>query len=174
MYDVYFVDGCEEREQYLNLIRILFACCDTYSFIYFKYRENEKTSFSTKKIQKMLSKYKIQSRRASRWPLTVTSNDQGHIYRFVTYRIDHSDMEVLSAFELPNSLWEWDYPESPMDLCFYRNGRVFFASCAHEQMNELYLNSEGDTLSAADFESIGLKLYHLRKIPEEKLFLLQS
>ena len=87
----------------------------------------------------------------------------------VTYSIP-KDFTFVDVFDMVNTLWDWDYPEYPMDPCFYRNGKVFFATCTHERINELYLNSEGDSLSARDFESIGLKLIYQGRISEEQLF----
>ena len=171
-YDVYYVDGCEEREIYQKMIGIATAFCDTMSFIYFKYKQNESCSESIKGIKKALLKYKIESKKVTKWPLTETK-DFGHIYYMVTYNIPHDLPESFTfsdTLEMVNSLWDWNYPEYPMDPCFYRNGLVFFASCTHEKMNELYLHSEGDTLSKKDYESIGLKLTYLRSVQEDQLF----
>ena len=171
-YDVYYVDGCENREQYQKMIAIATSFCDTISFIYFKYMHNECSSESTKAIKKALQKYKIGSKKVTAWPLTET-RDYGHIYNLVTYNIPHDLPKTFifsDALEAVNTLWDWSYPEYPMDPCFYRNGLVFFASCTHEQMNELYLRSEGDYLSKKDFESMGLKLTYLRSVSEDQLF----
>lgn len=171
-YNVYYVDGCENRELYQKMIAIATSFCDTMSFIYFKYKQNERSSESTKAIKKALLKYKIESNKVNRWPLTETK-DFGHIYNMVTYNIPFDLPEAFTfsdILEMVNSLWDWNYPEYPMDPCFYRNGLVFFASCTHEKMNELYLHSEGDSLSITDFESMGLKLTYLRSVSEDQLF----
>lgn len=171
-YDVYYVDGCENREIYQNMIAIATAFCDTMSLVYFKYKQNEKSSESTKAIKKALGKYKKKSKSVTEWPLTET-RDFGHIYNMVTYNIPHDLPETFifsDALEMVNTLWDWTYPEYPMDPCFYRNGLIFFASSTHEQMNELYLRSDGDYLSVNDFESAGLHLTYLRTVSEEEIF----
>lgn len=170
MFNAYYVEGCDNRELYKKLIGVLLACCDSYSLIYFKYRECEKLSKSTDTIKRALEKYKIESRKTLQWPLTKTLNEQNHIYRMVVYKIVPLDFSVLSVLCSVNTLWDWGYPDYPMDLCFYRKGLVHFASCTHERMNELYLNADGDSLSTKDFESIGLKLRFLRHIDEGKMF----
>jgi hypothetical protein len=171
-YDVYYMDGCENREIYQKMIRIATTFCDTMSFIYFKNKQNERSSESAKAVKKHLSKYKIKSKNVSVWPLTETL-DRNHIYNMVTYSIPRFAPDAFSVdnvFGMVNTLWDWQYPEYPMDPSFYRNGVIFFATCTHEEMNELYLRSDGDSLSVKDFESVGLKLTYLRSVPEERLF----
>lgn len=173
-YDVYYVEGCQDRELYQKMIRIAITMCDTLSLIYFKYKHNEKTTETAKSIKSALRKYAIKSEKVFQWPLTET-RDYNHIYNMVTYTIPRdfnveSVFDIVSVFDMVQTLWDWDYPEYPMDPCFYRNGKVFFATCTHEHINELYLNSEGDYFSVKDIESIGVKLYHQGRIPEEQLF----
>lgn len=168
-YNVYYVEGCDNRERYQKMIGIAIALCDTLSLIYFKYSYREKYSESVAAIKRTLKKYAIGSDRVSEWPLTEVRDVQNHIYNMVTYGIPR-DFTFDLVFERINNLWDWDYPEHPMDPCFYRNGVVFFASSAHEQMNELYLRADGDSLSVNDFESVGLKLTYLRTVSEEEMF----
>ena len=172
-YDVFYVDGCEKQAQFQSLLRILLAYADNFSLIYFKYHENDKTPETTKIMKKRLSKFAVDSRLVTYWPLTWTRNYQNHIYRMVTYRIGQSVEDILTVFESLDSLWNLDYPQYPMDLCFYRNGRVLFASCTHEEINELYLCQE-DPLSKKDILQIGLELYYRRAMSEKELFLLPS
>ena len=167
-YDVYYVEGCEDRELYQAMIGFAIALCDTLSLVYFKYKHNEKSSESVKAIKRALRKYAIKSENVLEWPLTET-RDTNHIYNMVIYSIP-KDFTFVDVFDMVNTLWDWDYPEYPMDPCFYRNGKVFFATCTHERINELYLNSEGDSLSARDFEIIGLKLIYQGSVSEEQLF----
>ena len=176
-YDVYYVDGCEDPERFHTFLGILQILGDAFSLIDFKYRQNEKTSETAKAVKKGLARYQVSSRKVSHWPLTET-RDENHIYRMRTYRYSPLDInesfKILDVLETVGCLWDWDYPAYPMDLCFYRDGRVLFASCAHERLNELYLRHNGDTLSVMDLESIGLKLEFLRRVPEEALFRLPA
>ena len=107
----------------------------------------------------------------TRWPGTITM-DFRHIYNLRVYRINKTNpksvFDILDALETAGSLWDWDYPEYPMDLCFYNNGFAWFASSAHEQWNALYADEPAGI--AADLESIGLQVSQDGDIAEGELF----
>lgn len=52
-YDVYFVEGCEDRELYQKMIGIAMPFCDTMSLVYIKNKQNDKSPDSTKAIKKV-------------------------------------------------------------------------------------------------------------------------
>lgn len=68
------------------------------------------------------------------WPNTQTF-DTRHIYNMAFY---YAKMECLDILCQVDRLYEWDYPEAPMDLCFYRDGYCWFAVTAHEGFSYLY------------------------------------
>ena len=85
-----------------------------------------------------MKKFKIYSIFTQRWPNTETW-DQTHSYKFVLY---NSDIRCLDILTTVKDIYGWDYPNAPMDLCFYKNGYCWMAITAHEQMAYLYTDSK--------------------------------
>ena len=167
-YKSYYVDGCESKKISHLFLRAILANSDAFSLIYFKFRENEKFSKGVSGMKKRLAPYKIDSRDVTEWPGTkLLSNEQNHIYRMETYQVD---MDVLPVLEEVDTIWDWDYPDYPMDPCFYKNGYVWFAVTAHEHANTLYLRDSENFPLAADLESIGVSLIPGRKVEQSALF----
>lgn len=152
----YYVDGLEKPEISHRLFRVLVSYSDTFSLIYFRYKQNERPSKTTSTIKKELGPFQLNTRITLEWPGTkILGNQQGHIYRMVTYR---SCFEVIPVLEKVNSLWDWDYPMYPMDPCFYKDGVAWFSSSTHEHWNKLCLWDDENYPLAADLESIGVIL----------------
>lgn len=167
-YNRYFVEGCEQKDISRSFIRILLACSDAFSLIYFRYKENEKQKKSTLKIKKKFAPYKLCSKEVTEWPGTkLYGNEQGHIYQMETYSID---MAMLPVFDSVDTIWDWDYPQFPMDPCFYRNGYAWFSISTHEHDNSLYLREDESVPSVLDLESFGLKLIPQGEVKESELF----
>lgn len=167
-YSSYYVDGCEDKKISHLFLRAILANSDAFSLVYFKYRENEKFSKGVSGMKKRLAPYKIDSRNVTEWPGTkILSNERNHFYRMETYRVD---MDVLPALEEVDTIWDWDYPDYPMDPCFYKNGFVWFTVTAHEHLNTLYLKDSENFPLATDLESIGVSLIPRRKVGQAELF----
>ncbi len=155
MQAIYYVDGCENKDVFQMFMKVLIGCSDSFSLIYFRYKENEKPKRGVSKIKKGLLPYRISSKKVDAWPGTkILENKQGHIYQMETYVADPNQIPIM---EQVDTLWDWSYPRFPMDPCFYRDGHVWFLSTTHENINKLYLE-ENSFPSADDLESIGLKL----------------
>ncbi len=170
-YDAYFVEGLEDSEKWRGFLCCILASCDAFSLIFFKYRQNEKCSLPTTEVRKRLARFKLDSRIVNEWPSTQVQNEQKHIYRMNTYR---SDNGVIPVFEQVGALWNWDYPDNPMDPCFYKNGVVRFASSSHEQWNELYLVPKRDDWMLGNLEDLGISLVPTGKKDESQLFRLET
>ena len=169
-YNRYFAEGLDNPEVYHSFLSLLFAYSDAFSLIYFKPRENGKTTETTREIKKRLSPFQISSEKVSQWPGTITMNQSGHVYRMITYKIDYSKIfNIVDVLEQVNTLYDWNYPTYPEDLCFYKDGYAVFWSIVHEHMNELYLK-EDSFPGIYDFESIGAKLISRGKVAETDLF----
>ena len=110
---------------------------ESFSLIYFRYRENEKMKQKTRIIFSNLKKFKIYSKSTQKWPNTETQ-DTSHIYKFVLYR---ADIECLDILMQVTDIYGWDYPDAPMDLCFYREGYCWLSITAHEYMAYLYTDN---------------------------------
>ena len=139
-YEVYYLEGLEDKTIWNKLTGMLFAFSDTFSLITFKYHQNEKASPTTTKILKEVSRYRIGSRIVKKWPSTEILGDQKHIYRMNLFRIDLNGIDKLfSVFEQVGTLWDWDYPDYPMDPCFYKNGYAWFSVSTHEHECQVFL-----------------------------------
>lgn len=133
----YYIEEFEDKIVYTNFIRYMLAHSDTFSFVYFKYKDSEPTKKTTAEIKKLLLPYKIYAENVSRWPGTVTLNEFQHIYRLVMYK---AVSQAETALSKADAIYDWDYPKYPMDLCFYRDGYAWFATSSHENWNALYTN----------------------------------
>ena len=151
----YFLGEFKEFEHYKNFIEYMLLHSDTFSVIYFRYRENEPLKRRTKLIRDQLKPYMLFNKNVMEWPGTITWNENHHIYRFVLYR---AELECLDTLLLVENLYEWDYPYAPMDLCFYRDGYCWMSVTAHEGYADLYTNDEQEVET---LESLGayLELY---------------
>lgn len=65
------------------------------------------------------------------------------------------------------SIFEWDDPQFPMDLCFFRNGYAWFAASSHERWDALYLD---DRSIRDDLIALRAKLTRGDDIDERNLF----
>lgn len=46
--------------------------------------------------------------------------------------------DTIGFFMVSQGLFQWKYPELPEDLCFYRKGKCFLRTVAHENICEIY------------------------------------
>ena len=165
----YSVEGCERKTLYPLLVRFIGAYSTHFSLVYFRYKEEERVRFSVKQIQKKLQPYMVSSVRTNNMPSMITMNDNNHIYEFTLYK---STQETGRILETVHSLWSWDYPKYPMDLCFYRNGYAWFVSSAHEKDCYLYAGKEDKMLD--DLESLGFRLTPCGEVEQASLFSIQG
>lgn len=164
----YYIEEFENKEKYRQFIDYMLTHSDTFSLVYFKYRESEKTTKQTKEIQNILKPYKIFAVNGNQWPSTVTLNEFDHIYKITLYS---ANINTKSALLKANGIFDWDYPDFPMDLCFYKDGYAWFASSAHEHYANLILN---DNKTKNELNDLGINLHYQREIDESKLFSEQS
>ena len=166
-YNSYYVDGCEKEEITHRFLRVILSYSDTFSLIFFRYRENEKLSKTAAVIKKKLAPYKIYSQDVVQWPGTITRNEQGHIYRMIFYR---AVIDVLPTLEKVATLWDWDYPHYPMDPCFYKKEYAWFSVSTHEHWNELLLREDPAFPLASDLESIGVTLFPGKTVTPSEIY----
>ena len=147
----FFVEDFKNTSEYENFVNYMLMHSDFFTLVYFRYRENEKMRQSTKIIYNSLKKYKLHSEYTKRWPNTETKDDE-HIYKIVFYRSDPACQNILIRVK---DLLSWDYPNAPMDLCFYKNGYCWLAVTAHERFACLYVDNDTEI---KELESIGTEL----------------
>ena len=131
----YYLAEFKSKERYAKFIEYMLKHSDFFSVIYFRYNEREPLKRSVKQIRDELRKYKIYSKNTKEWPGTVT-RDEKHIYRIAYYR---SDMKCLETLVRVGGLFNWDYPNAPMDLCFYRDNYCCLKNTAHEYSASMYI-----------------------------------
>lgn len=141
----------KNKKQYRQFIKYMLLHSDFYSMIYFKHRENEPLKRNAKKLRDSLKKYEIYSENTKEWANTTTI-DERNIYNIVFY---YSKIECLNILAQIGEIYAWDYPNAPMDLCFYKNGYCWLSITAHEEMAYLYTDDEKEI---KELESIGAKL----------------
>lgn len=135
----YYVAKLDTSCMYLKFIEYMLKKSSAFSLVYFRYNSSEKLKKTTRTLKNNLAPYKLFEKNVLAWPSMITLNRGGHIYRLAMYKATNEVGGILSAV---NSLWDWDYPALPMDLCFYRNGYAWFAASSHERWNSLYVNDE--------------------------------
>ncbi len=52
-----------------------------------------------------------------------------------------SNEELLPFLTKINNLYDWMYPDAPMDICFYSKGKVYMRTVAHEHICDIYTSS---------------------------------
>ena len=148
----YFINEFKNREDYINFIKYFVQNSDAFSFVYFKYTKNERVKESVKNIKKLLQPYKIYSKTSNEWPGTVTLNYNNHIYTLCLYRSDERVVDVLSTV---NDIFDWDYPNYPMDLSFFKDGYAWLTTCSHEYFCILYTDNRS---IVTDLKELGVDI----------------
>ena len=63
-------------------------------------------------------------------------------------------MKCLETLVRVGGLFNWDYPNAPMDLCFYKDNYCCLLNTAHEGYSKMYIEEK----EAAFLESMGINL----------------
>lgn len=165
---VYYVDEPKCHDSYLCLIKHLVTSCDYFSLVYFSHDPDEPMSATTSHIANQLQCYEVASFFSNSWPLTTTLNQNNHIYRVIIYRCDKNVVPILAK---QPGIYAWDYPDAPMDLCFYKNRLCMFASSAHEK--DAYLFTDDSTFVDL-IHNAGIDVFYHRETDQNKVFSFDS
>ena len=160
----WYVEGAEQREAYLRFAAYMLNESDAFSLVYFRYSESEALKKSARRVKNLLEPLKIYAQNVNEWPSMITLNENSHIYRLTVYR---AEPEAMEALKQADSLWDWDYPVLPMDLCFYKEGYAWFAASSHEEWNSLYTDDEQ---VIERLRAMGLTVLQEKDMDEAKLF----
>ncbi|MDG3044715.1 hypothetical protein OE903_15155 [Bacillus sp. B6(2022)] len=87
----------------------------------------------------------------SEWASTMLLNNTAKVYYYYT---DENAKSILKEFA--NSLYDWEQPNLPEDLSFFKNGEDWLVTSSHEE--ESYIDTENDT-----------ELQRILSIPELKV-----
>ena len=160
----YYIEGCDTKDYYKKFIRFMMSYSESFSCVYFKYNDKERLKKTVSIIKERLEPYKLYSEKTSQLPSMETTNENGHIYELTVYR---SCVQAVSILEEVGSLWKWDYPRYPMDLCFFRAGYAWFVSSAHEEYGILYT----DDLGIINYLcNLGIKLKKGNAVKDDELY----
>lgn len=160
----YYVAGLDNPSTYLKFIEYMWQRSSTFSLVYFRYNSSEKMKKTCRSIKTQLEPYKNFEKNVLKWPSMETRNDNNHIYRLAMYK---STIDTKNVLAQVSSLWDWDYPMFPMDLCFYRNGYAWFAASSHETWNALYVD---DKNTAAEMRALGFELTDEEEVSDTNIF----
>ena len=60
----------------------------------------------------------------------------GQIFQYTTNKyLLRLDVDLLNILKAKNSLYDWDYPNSPVDLSFLHNGRCILQTITHKSIH---------------------------------------
>lgn len=164
----YYVAGLDDSSAYCKFIEYMWSRSSAFSLVYFRYNSSEKMKKTCRSVKTQLEPYKIFEKNVLKWPSMETLNANTHIYRLAMYR---STAEAKNVLLQAGSLWDWDYPLLPMDLCFYRDGYAWFAASSHETWNALYID---DKSIAAEMKALGFELTDEEDVRDGNIFYEES
>lgn len=148
----YCLDNFTTASDYANFIKYMLSKSDYFSLIDFRYKKNEPLKNKSKRIFELLKNNKIGAQYATKWPGTEIA-DKDHFYKIVFYK---SNIEAHKALTIVDNIFEWYYPNAPMDLCFYRQGYCWYESIAHETEAYLYVD---DVTEITEIEKLNLNIW---------------
>ena len=121
-------------EVYNKLIDLAFESCDMFHIVIRKdMMSNVKKGL--KYYQPILNKLEpslIERKEESEWASTKLSKSTAFVYY---YRTTIEAKDVLK--ELSASLYGWVSPHLPEDLAFFKKGKLWLASSAHEEWSDI-------------------------------------
>lgn len=109
---------------YNELLQKAKSECDSFSLVWraeFKFNENAKS------VENSLKPYLLKEQLVKEWPGTQLLKADALLR---TYLVNAASMEIL---KMTGDIYKWLSPDYPEDLAFYKKGKVWFASIAHEK-----------------------------------------
>ncbi|MCT1905452.1 MULTISPECIES: stage III sporulation protein AH [Oceanobacillus] len=124
---------------YQDLIDVCFDICDQFHLVLRKDMGPLK-SFDT--FLKTIDSALITMKEESEWASTILGDGQtAKVYYYHTK--DEKVKRIIK--EKVTSLYEWEMPEHPEDLSFFKNGEVWLATTSHEEECYIFPGSEEET-----------------------------
>lgn len=148
----YWLEDFNNKENYLQFVEYMVEKSDAFSLVYFRYHKSEKIKSNVKEIKTLLRPFLIKSWYGTKWASMETLNEKNHLYQIATYR---SERETSKALGKARCIFDWDYPNYPMDLCFFKNGTAWFSSSSHERTAYLYTENQQ---AIKELEDLGAKI----------------
>lgn len=167
----YFYYGCElTGNSYQEFLRYALENSDAFSVVDFRYTDrNWPRKKSCKNVLDALRPYRIKKRNNAVWPnmyVDTESEFSMHNQQY-TVMVYKTDPKVFDALCKPGSLFAWNFPKYPMDLCFYKNNKCWFSSIAHEEFVWLYTDSKE---MVEELRRLGIPFDDGEEVDERTLF----
>lgn len=114
-----------ESVNYQLLLEHALESYDSFSLVW---RSGFKFKKSAKEFEESLKPFLHKEESKNSWPGTETEGEPSLVSE---YLVTVESIRLLSVLKHP---WCFEAPKFPEDLAFYKNGKVVFASVAHERM----------------------------------------
>ena len=141
------------EKRYNALIVYLHNCCDMVSFLVpdYDYAEGIDYEANIQPFMEAIQPFIVSHYRSGEYCNRLTGG---------TYNIYHMafDKNIIGPLCLGLHLYNWMYPNLPEDLCFYKKGKCFLKSVAHEKLCWIYAEEEDEKRA---LKKIGLKFIEL-------------
>ena len=119
-------------------------------------REDMDSNDNLKRVLKRLEIALIEIKEQSEWPTTMLG--EGAIAKVYYYKVDSNTKNILK--EESDSLFEWEQPKLPEDLCFMKNDTVWISTCSHEGYCDIVSNDSNIIESILNIDGIEKKTYY--------------
>lgn len=162
---------------YEKLINYAFKKCDAIMFVSrkdgFAFAELEELDNTIEKVKIKFSNSIFKTRTGGYWVFTKVGNQRcgleesdppGYDKLFEVFFLKTN--QPVEEYILTNkNLYQWLNPKYPEDISFFRNGYCWLYSVAHEEMCEIYCDSEEEY---EYLKSIGIEFENDKFIPISK------
>jgi len=159
----YWISEFSNKQAYDSFIEYMLLNSEYFSFVYFGYGTNPKMKAGLREIKNDLQKYQVHSQKTLNMPGMITL-DTNNTYRIAIYR---STPEVYNVLTKEKDIFDWDYPDRPMDLAFFRDGYAWFISVSHE-MYAYFITDNEDEIE--HLKSLGVNIIDVDDTREGSIF----
>ncbi|AET68294.1 hypothetical protein Desor_2754 [Desulfosporosinus orientis DSM 765] len=122
-------------EDYRSLIQFAFDVCDTFLFI--KHSQRSYNQSFDKVVRELESDF-IYCKEQNQWPGTI-SVPTAMVYYFHT-----SEKSKGIIKNITDSLFNWNAPNLPDDLCFLKGDKQWLVNTSHERLCDIITESESE------------------------------
>ncbi|MBT2645134.1 stage III sporulation protein AH [Bacillus sp. ISL-34] len=120
------VESNPKNKVYLELIVLCFEVCDEFHLVI-------RTDMGAiKDLEEIINKFKASFKEmrceSTRASTTLGDNQTANVYYFYADRIAKSLIKMIAK-----SLYQWEMPNLPEDLSFFKQGKVWLATSSHKK-----------------------------------------
>lgn len=119
-------------------------------------RKDMDSSENLKYVLKKLEISLIEMKEQSEWPSTMLGD--GATANVYYYNVDDNSIKVLK--EEAESLFSWEHPKLPEDLCFIKDDNAWISTCSHEGYCDIFTNDSTVIKDILSIEGVEEKTYY--------------